>query len=396
MTQSLTLDKKRIASIDLLRGLVMIIMALDHTRDFTHTTAWTEDPLSMQTTTPVLYFTRWITHFCAPVFVFLSGMSAFLQSKRKTKKELSVFLVTRGFWLILVEIFIVNLIFTFDISFSVIGLQVIWAIGISMLLLGLAIWLPFPVIFAIGILIVLGHNALDFYEKDHKGPFNHWYELLHRPGFNVPFVGNTRLLILYPFLSWLGLMFCGYCFGKLVSDRQGAARKKLLLITGFSLILLFIVLRYSNEYGDPALWSEQKNGLFTFLSYMNVTKYPPSLLYMCATIGPALIFMAFFNEAKSGIAKMISVYGRVAFFYYILHFFILHLVCVILFFINGHSLSESNSANLGVLFVVPGEGVPLWGVYLVWIAVVIILYPLCRWYDNYKTRHKEKKWLSYL
>jgi uncharacterized membrane protein len=395
MTASLTQDKKRIESIDLLRGLVMIIMALDHTRDYMHTTSWTEDPLSMETTTPILYFTRWITHFCAPVFVFLSGMSAFLQSKRKTKKELSLFLITRGIWLILAEMLIVNLIFTFDISYSTIGLQVIWAIGISMLFLGLAIWLPFPVIFAIGLIIVLGHNALDYYEKDHTGPYNPWYELLHKPNYDtIPFIGNIKLLILYPFLPWLGLMFCGYCFGKLVSDRQGAARKKLLLITGFSLILLFIALRYINEYGDPTAWSEQKNGTFTFLSFMDVTKYPPSLLYMCATIGPALIFMAFFDEAKSRIAKMISVYGRVAFFYYLLHFFILHLACAIMFFINGHSFAESD--NIGILFVVPGEGVPLWAVYLIWIAVIIILYPLCSWYDNYKTKHKEKWWLSYL
>ena len=384
----------RIQSIDLLRGLVMIIMALDHTRDFVHTEAWTGDPLSMQTTTPALYFTRWITHFCAPVFVFLSGMSAFLQSKRKTKKELSLFLIKRGFWLILVEVFLVNLIFSFDISYSIIGLQVIWVIGLCMMLLGLAIWLPIPVILGIGILIVIGHNALDFYERNHKGPFNHWYELLHRPNM-FPLIGNIRLLVLYPFLSWLGLMFCGYCFGKMVSDRDGKQRKRLLLLTGSVLILVFIILRYTNEYGDPALWSEQKNGLYTFLSFMNVTKYPPSLLYMCITIGPAMLFMAFFPEAKSRLARIISVYGRVAFFYYLLHFLYVHLLCVIMFFINGHSLSEADDVDAPV-FVVPGEGISLWGVYLAWAFVVITLYPLCKWYDRYKTTHKEKWWLSYL
>ena len=396
MTPTLTPGRNRIESIDILRGLVMIIMALDHTRDFTHAPAWIEDPLSMQTTTPILYFTRWITHFCAPVFVFLSGMSAFLQSKRKSKKELSFFLITRGFWLILVEIFLINLIFSFDISFSIIGLQVIWAIGISMVLLGLAIWLPFPLIFAIGILIVLGHNALDFYEKDHKGPFDPFYELVHRPNM-IPLFGDQRLLILYPFLAWTGLMFCGYCFGKLVSDRQGAARKRLLLITGSALILLFMVVRFTNEYGDPAHWSEQKNNTFTFLSFMNVTKYPPSLLYMCITIGPGLIFMAFVPEAKSRLSKIISVYGRVAFFYYILHFLLIHLLAVLMFFINGHSWSEREPVDpFFPLFATPGEGVPLWGVYLLWAAVVISLYPLCSWYDKYKTNHKEKKWLSYL
>lgn len=392
--QTLTPPSYRIQSIDLLRGLVMIIMALDHTRDFVHADAWIEDPLSLQTTTPALYFTRWITHFCAPVFVFLSGMSAYLQSKRKSKKELSLFLIKRGFWLVLVEVLLVNLIFSFDISYSVIGLQVIWVIGLSMMFLGLAVWLPVPVIFGIGLLIVLGHNALDFYEKNHKGPFDHFYELLHRPNM-FPLTEGVQLLVLYPFLPWLGVMFCGYGFGKMVSDREGKERKKLLLITGSILILLFFVLRYSNEYGDPALWSEQDSVGFTFLSFMNVTKYPPSLLYLCITIGPAMFFMAFFPEAKTRLAKIISVYGRVAFFYYLVHFLYVHLLGVIIFFINGHVLSESDD-SFAPLFVVPGEGAPLWAVYLLWATVVITLYPLCKWYDRYKTAHKEKWWLSYL
>ncbi|MGQ0738742.1 MAG: DUF1624 domain-containing protein [Bacteroidota bacterium] len=396
MAQSLTLNKTRIQSIDLLRGLVMIIMALDHTRDFVHTYAWTEDPLSMQTSTPALYFTRWITHFCAPVFVFLSGMSAFLQSKRKSKKELSLFLIKRGFWLILVEVFVLNLIFSFDLSYSIIALQVIWVIGLGMLLLGLAIWLPFQVIFAIGLIILLGHNALDFYEKKHTGGFNHWYELLHRPSL-FPLFGKKQLLILYPFLPWLGLMFCGYCFGKLVSDRQGIERKKLLLFTGFGLILLFVVMRMINIYGDPAPWSRQKDGLFTFLSFMNVSKYPPSLLYLSITLGPALIFMAFFDEVRTRLGRFISVYGRVAFFYYIIHFLYVHLLCVLLFFIRGHSWSEREPSNdFFPFFVIPGEGVTLWAVYLFWAFVVISLYPLCKWYDRYKMNHKEKWLLSYL
>ncbi|MFN2458982.1 MAG: DUF1624 domain-containing protein, partial [Chitinophagaceae bacterium] len=193
----------RITSIDLLRGLVMIIMALDHTRDFFHAQAFTQDPLDLDTTTPVLFFTRWITHFCAPVFVFLAGTSAFLQGLRKSKKELSVFLIKRGLWLILIELTVINFAFTFDPTFSFFGLQTIWAIGISMVFLGLAIWLPFAAILALGLIIVFGHNALDFYERGRAGGFGFLYDLIHRPNF-YPLWGKHNLLILYPFLPWTG------------------------------------------------------------------------------------------------------------------------------------------------------------------------------------------------
>src|SRR5215510_4814966 len=185
MTQLLPLDQKRITSVDLLRGAVMVIMALDHTRDFFHYDAQVGNPLNLDTTTPVLFFTRWITHFCAPAFVFLSGTSAYLQSARKSKKELSIFLVKRGLWLILLELTLINFVFSFDIHFSIIALEVIWAIGISMVILGLLVWLPFELILAIGLLIVLGHNSLDFYErKSDTGSFSVAYNLIHRVGFH--------------------------------------------------------------------------------------------------------------------------------------------------------------------------------------------------------------------
>ena len=197
-------DKKRISSVDLLRGAVMIIMALDHTREFFHYDAQLSNPLNLNTTTPVLFFTRWITHFCAPVFVFLSGTSAHLQSARKSKKELSIFLITRGLWLILAEITIVNLIFSFDISFSTIALEVIWAIGISMMILGLVIWLPFEIILTLGLLIVLGHNALDFYERKQITPFSAGYNLIHRVGFHQ-FFGKSPANDTLPISSLDGL-----------------------------------------------------------------------------------------------------------------------------------------------------------------------------------------------
>jgi len=389
-------SQKRIESIDLLRGLVMIIMALDHTRDFFHHAAFTEDPLDPVTTFPALYFTRWVTHFCAPVFVFLSGASAYLQSLKKTKKELSLFLIKRGFWLILVEITVINFAFSFDLHFNEIGLQTIWSIGISMIILGLVIWLPFPLILALGLLVVMGHNSLDFYEKSHPDSLSLGYHLLHRPNlFNLG--GGFHLLVLYPFLPWAGLMIMGYCFGKLLSNNRGPEQKKMLLWLGMGIILFFIAVRILDIYGDPDVINGTDRPLNSLYSFLETNKYPPSLLYMCMTIGPAILFMAFFRNAGGRIGRIISVYGRVPFFYYILHFFLIHLVSMVFFFARGHSFTEGlNNQVMTPNFLKPGEGVNLWIVYLLWISIVAVLYPVCKWYDSYKTRHKEKWWLSYL
>ena len=391
----------RIESIDLLRGLVMIIMALDHTRDFFHQPAMIDDPLNFATTTPVLFLTRWITHFCAPVFVFLAGTSAFFQSSRKSKSELSRFLITRGLWLIFIEVVVINLAVTFDPNYTVIGLQTIWSIGISMIFLGLAIWMPFSAILTVGLIIVFGHNALDFYEK--QFPPNHTYNIvysfLHRPGV-YPLGGGHSLLILYPFLSWTGLMMLGYCFGKLFTKFEGIERRKVLTWFGIGIILFFIALRATNLYGDAFHWSKQKNGVFTVLSFINTVKYPPSLLYMCMTIGPAVLFIALWGNVKNGVTKFITVYGRVPFFYYVIHFTLIHILSTAAFFARGHSFSQGiHTTSEGPLppfnFLIPGEGYSLWVVYLVWIFVFVSLYPLCKWFSEYKQTHKQW-WLSYL
>jgi uncharacterized membrane protein len=394
----------RIDSIDLLRGIVMIIMALDHSRDFFHKEGMTGDPLNLATTTPFLYFTRWITHFCAPVFVFLTGASIWFQSLRKTKAELSEFLIKRGLWLILVEIIVMNFAFSFDIHYGLIALQTIWSIGISMIILGLLIWLPFNVILVLGSLIVLGHNLLDYYEANFTKAPGWLYSLIHQPGFYRLWDGHN-LLILYPFLSWTGLMMLGYCFGKLFLKFEQPQRKKILAWLGFGVIILFVALRLTNKmgsefhYGDPGRWAQQKTPLYTFLSFMNVQKYPPSLLYMCATIGPAILFLAFVGNVRNGLTRFITVFGRVPFFYYILHFFLLHFLAMIFFFTRGHSFAEGIHHNVqGFLpnFIIPGEGYSLWVVYVVWISVILVLYPLCKWYSDYKLKHREKWWLSYL
>jgi len=397
------LEKKsyRIESIDLLRGLVMIIMALDHTRDFFHKTAFTDDPLNFATTTPALFMTRWITHFCAPVFVFLAGTSAFFQGSRKSTAELSRFLITRGLWLVLIEVFVINLAVTFDPTYTVTGLQTIWAIGISMIILGLVIWMPFSAILTLGLIIVFGHNALDFYEK--QFPPNHTYNIaysfLHRPGF-YSLGGGRSLLILYPVLSWAGLMMLGYCFGRLFTRYEGAERKKILAGLGIGIILFFIALRATNLYGDASHWTTQKNTLFTVFSFINTVKYPPSLLYMCMTIGPAILFIGLWGNIKNGVTRFVTVYGRVPFFYYVLHFTLIHLLSTAAFFIRGHSFAEGiYTTGQGPLppfnFIIPGEGYSLWVVYLVWIFVFVSLYPLCKWFSQYKQTHKQW-WLSYL
>lgn len=391
----------RIESIDLLRGFVMIIMALDHTRDFFHKTAFTDDPLNLATTTPALFLTRWITHYCAPVFVFLAGTSAFFQSTRKAKPELSKFLISRGLWLVFIEIVVVNLAVTFDPNYTIIGLQTIWSIGISMIILGLAIWMPFPLLLTTGLVIVFGHNALDFYEQQFppNHTYNIFYSFLHRSGV-YPLNKEHSLLIFYPFLSWAGLMMLGYCFGKLFSKYQGVQRRKVLTWLGLGVIFFFIALRATNLYGDAFHWSTQKNLLYTVFSFINTVKYPPSLLYMCMTIGPAILFIAWWGNVKNGVTKFITVYGRVPFFYYVLHFTLIHILSTIAFFTRGHSVAQgihsiNEGANAPFNFVIAGEGYSLWVVYAVWIFVFVSLYPLCKWFSEYKQTHKQW-WLSYL
>ena len=391
LQSSLTLTPKfRISSIDILRGIVMIIMALDHTRDFLH---FNLDPTNLQTTTPVLFFTRWITHFCAPVFVFLSGTSAFLSGRRKTKKELSSFLFKRGIWLIIIEVSVFNLFLTFDPTYSFLAVQVLWVIGFSMIILAAAIYLPVPVIFFIGLIIVCGHNFLDAFDYTRPAQTPVWWGFLHQQSF-FPYDHNRLFAILYPLLPWPGVMMLGYCLGSLYKkDFDAKKRQYLLTITGIVVTLFFIILRFTNIYGDPSEWNLQKNFVFTILSFLNVTKYPASLLFLSMTLGPALIFLSLFEKTKGKWTKIVSVYGRVPFFYFLFHFLVIHLICMIVFFANGHSFSEANTGLLH--FKSPNDGLPLGIIYLIWIAVVVALYPVCKKYDRLKSSHK-KWWLSYL
>ena len=389
--------QKRIGSIDLLRGLVMIIMALDHVRDYFHADSFMFDPLDLDKTNGAIFFTRWITHFCAPVFMFLAGTSAFFMSQRKTKKELSRFLFTRGLWLIFLELVVVNFGWNFDILFHNIYFITIWALGVSMIALAGLIYLPFKYILAIGFVLILGHNLLDNTHVPGNTPPAFGWALLHDMNF-FSWQGRN-VLVGYPVLPWIGIIALGYCFGILYSPAfTPERRKKWLLSIGFSAIALFIVIRFINIYGDPSHWSSQPSGFFTFLSFIQATKYPPSLLYSLMTLGPAVLFLAVTENARNMLSGIISVYGRVPMFYYLLHIYLVHILTIVaaVSFTNYSWKLWILKEPLWFTQTLKGYGFSLGVVWLVWIGIVIALYPLCKWYDRYKQSHKEKWWLSYL
>lgn len=394
MTNNLTAEKWRISSIDILRGLVMIIMALDHVRDFFHIDAMVKDPTNMNSTTPTLFFTRWITHYCVPIFVFLSGTSAFLSGQKKTKKELSSFLLKRGLFLMVLEIVVVNFLVVFDPLYRFIGLQVIWVIGLSMVLLSFLIYLPLRVLFIIGMVMVVGHNMLDGFNYNNMNEVPFWYAFFHQQLF-TSYAEGRFFAILYPLIPWPGVMLLGYCMGAwYVKEFDAARRKRLLLGWGLTAVAAFFILRWINVYGDLVPWSTQKDNTMTVLSFFNVTKYPPSLLYLCMTLGPALLLLIWLEKVKGSWTNIVSVYGRVPMFYYLLHFFTIHVLCIILFFATGRPVSDIAAGNFAFRPNDFGFSLPI--VYLIWIAVVAGLYPLCKRYDTYKLNNRQKWWTGYL
>jgi uncharacterized membrane protein len=391
----LTLTAKRIESIDLLRGLVIIIMALDHVRGYFLAGAHDFDPTDLDKTYPALFFTRWITHFCAPVFVFLAGTSASLISQRKTKAELSRFLFTRGLWLMFVELTIVNFAWYFDPYFSFNAFAVIWALGVSMVALALLIHLPQKLILLIGLIILFGHNLLDHFHIEGNSVNAFIWALLHDP---VRFEFFGRIFRTnYPVLPWIGIMALGYSLGSLYAKGVlPEQRKKYLLIIGGTAMLLFILIRATNLYGDQSTWSVQDNPLFTFMSFLNTTKYPPSLLYALMTLGPSLILLAVFERPLGSWSQPILHYGRVPMFFYLIHLYLIHLLATAALVMTGIDWHETILSKGLRNFRPEGYGLSLPVVYLVWAFVVLSLYPLCKWFDNYKSKHKEKWWLSYL
>ena len=389
---------KRIHSIDLLRGIVIILMALDHVRMYFGEGTWYAEPTNLAATTPLLFFTRWITHFCAPAFLFLAGMSAYLSGNKKPNtREISRFLLTRGFWLIFVELVIVNFAWTFDITYSFRLLQVIWAIGISMVVLSALVFLPQGLILITGIALVFGHNLLDGIVVNGSAFKDLLWYTLHQPKFLVLDPGNV-IDFVYPVLPWIGLMALGYVFGTFYKQGfSSTKRKRWFLWIGISAVVLFFILRAFNLYGEPKAWSEQNTFAFSIMSFLNTTKYPPSLQFLLMTIGPALIFLAMSDSAQHRFTKPVIAFGRVPFFFYVVHLYFIHALAALFLVYQGQSWDAYVLSAREILSGRPGRfGVSLNVVYVIWVIVIMLMYPLCRWYEAYKEGHPEKRWLSYL
>jgi uncharacterized membrane protein len=364
----------------------MILMALDHTRDFMTNLRFRPEDLSQAT--PFLFFTRWITHFCAPTFFLLAGVGASLaMSRGKSKRQISRFLLTRGLWLVFLELTVLHFAWQFDMKFPQI-LIVIWALGWSMVILSALVYLPRKTILAISLATFVLHNLLDGINPDSLGGFGPFWHLLHAPGLVSQ---NPLIIVGYPLIPWFAVMSLGFAMGDIFSW-EPSRRRRVLLQAGTAAIVLFVVLRFINFYGDPNHWSHQRSFGLTLSSFGNTTKYPPSLIYLLMTLGPTFIALALLENARGAVSRIISVYGRVPMFYYTLHLFLIHILAYALAVYQGGSGSFINldTANFPKWY---GIGLP--GVYLAWAIVVILLYLPCRWFADLKSRRRDW-WLSYL
>jgi len=425
-TPSLTFkpNSARIDSIDLLRGIVMVIMMLDHTRDFVHRDVLLGfDPTDLSRTNVVLFFTRWITHYCAPVFVFLAGTSAYLQFARgKSRRELAWFLLTRGLWLVVLELTVIRLAVTFNFDYRFLGaLQVIWALGVSMIVLAALIYLPLRLVGVFGVVMIALHNLLDGIKvQSWQGPESplpsagaKLWILLHQGFEAFPvlwFFPSPVVFVVYPLIPWIGVMAAGYAFGA-VYQWDVQRRRRLLLVMGSFATALFVVLRLLNVFGDPAHWARQKTAAFTLLSFLNTTKYPPSLLFLLMTLGPALLLLAWFEWGPTGVGAdagsigqqsflsrlrgALVTFGRVPLFFYILQWVTAHLISVVLHYVAGKPVRWMFDSEVFITGPPPGVGFSLPVVYACWIVGILLLYPLCKWFAGVKARRRDW-WLSYL
>ena len=394
------MTRQRIDSIDAVRGAIMIIMALDHVRDFIHRAAMTSSPTDLAVTTPFLFFTRWITHFCAPVFMFTAGLGAFFWWQRgKTKAQLSTFLLTRGLWLVFLEVTVMRLAYNFDFAQSYpVLMLVLWALGACMIGLAALVWLPVRAIAVLSVAAIALHNLLDGIDPAKFGSAAPLWNVLHQPG-AFP-IEKTLVIIGYPLIPWVAVMGLGFSFGPLF-QMEPAKRQRYLVRIGVAMTVAFLVIRGLNVYGDPAPWSAQRSPVFTLLSFLNTTKYPPSLDFLLMTLGPALIVLAWADRRTFKPSNPLIVFGRVPLFYFVTHFYAAHVAAAVLALFRYGS-----SAWAFIFHPLPSMGAPpnlyplgfgydLWVAYLVWALIVIGLYPACRWYASVKATRRDW-WLSYL
>ena len=381
--------RPRLESVDVVRGVIMILMALDHTRDFFGQTGFS--PTDPTRTTIALFFTRWVTHFCAPVFFLLTGTGAYLSLRKKSRRELSKFLFTRGLWLIFLEITLfrcLGLQFNFDYHMTM--LDVLWALGWAMVVLSGLVHLPTPLITAFGVLMIAGHNLLDSIQSS-----NPFWIILHSLNFIVTNPQHS-VFVAYPLIPWIGVTAVGYSLGQ-VYAWDPERRRTLLFRAGLGVSAAFVILRGINIYGDPVRWITQKSAAFTVLSFLNTNKYPPSLLFLLMTIGPALLFLRAMDGGTPRLLRPALVLGRVPMFYYLLHFPLIHLIAIAVCYARygqAHWMFESPTIAQFPFTQPPGWGFSLPIVYLIWVSVVVALYPLCRWFAGLKQRRGDA-WLSY-
>lgn len=391
MTDAATTGAKppRLTSIDMLRGLVIILMALDHTRDYFHHGAGLFDPTDPQKADLALYLTRWITHFCAPTFMLLAGVSAFLQGANgKSRPALSKFLLTRGLWLIFLEFTVVS--FAWNFQILGLGLIVLWALGASMVALSALVWLPRRVVLAIGVAIIAGHNLLDPISADSLGSLSWLWHILHEPGFVPPMT-----FVAYPILPWIGVIALGYGLGPIFTA-DPVKRDRTLITLGLAMVGAFLVLRGINVYGDPRPWTGLADPLRRVFSFFNVAKYPPSLDYILITVGPMLALIPALERLKGLPAKVLNVYGKAPFIFYVAHIYLIHIAMLATLVALGMPAELSKGVIIDTSALIKADwGFALPVVYGVWIAVVVALYPLCRWWGDLKRRRTDW-WLSYL
>jgi uncharacterized membrane protein len=381
----------RLDSVDRLRGLVMVLMALDHVRGYFTTLA---DPTDLAHTTAAFFLTRWISHLCAPTFIFLAGTGAYLARRQgKTRAELAWFLLTRGLWLIVLELTLVKFAWTFRQDIHNYNAGVLWAIGWSMVVLAGLVFLPTWIVTAFGLLMIAGHNLLDPVNPAALGPLSDFWEILHRKEMHRAeplafFSGAIKFDTQYPLIPWVGVMAAGYGFGALL-QWPTAVRRKVLLGLGTVLCVGFVLLRASNVYGDPDPWFEQGSRLFTVLSFLNCHKYPPSLLYLLMTLGPALLLLAWLEQAPHLPGRPLLVFGRVPMFFYLVHIPLIHALA------KGDALVRYGPGIFNAESLPDNYGYSLPAVYSIWLGVLLALYPVCRWFGGLKRRSRVA-WLSYL
>jgi uncharacterized membrane protein len=382
---------ERVRGLDVMRGVVIVLMVIDHVRFFLSSARF--DPTDPAQTTVALFFTRWVTHFCAPVFMLLAGTGAYLALGRgRTRAGLSWYLLTRGFWLLLLEVTVARFGWQFNFDYGYTSALVFWALGWSMIALAGLVWLPIRWIAALGLVMIAGHNMFDQVRPEHWGSFSWLWIILHQPGL-LDLGGDVHFFVLYPLVPWIGVMAVGYAFGP-VAALPPARRDRIYLALGTALTAAFLLLRLGNWYGDPVPWMEQQTGWRTALSFLNTTKYPASFLFLLMTLGPPIAALPWLERVRGAAADMLLTIGRVPLFFWLLHVPLVHLAAV------GLSLVRYGEVIPWLYRNPPtplpdgyGYGLPV--VYAVTAAVVAALYPLCRWFAALKRRRRDP-WLSYL